>query len=112
MTGDFTFMPWRRKWHPLQLSCLENPVEEKPGGLHRPRVAEVGLGRATAFLLLALLGSPAWPPGPGAPQPGPCARLPTRTSFTRPPVLPQLTQQPGSLGWILDDRSWFGRWRP
>ena len=21
----FTFMHWRRKWHPLQCSCLENP---------------------------------------------------------------------------------------
>ena len=21
----FTFMPWRRKWQPLQCSCLENP---------------------------------------------------------------------------------------
>ena len=21
----FTFMRWRRKWHPLQCSCLENP---------------------------------------------------------------------------------------
>ena len=23
----FTFMHWRRKWHPLQCSCLENPRE-------------------------------------------------------------------------------------
>ena len=33
-------------------------------------------------------------------------------SFLTHSVLPQLTQQPGSLGWILVDRSWFGRWRP
>ena len=23
----FTFLHWRRKWHPLQCSCLENPRE-------------------------------------------------------------------------------------
>jgi len=29
----FTFMHWRRKWHPLQCSCLENPGTGQPGGL-------------------------------------------------------------------------------
>ena len=29
----FTFMHWRRKWQPLQCSCLENPRDSRPGGL-------------------------------------------------------------------------------
>ena len=29
----FTSMNWRRKWHPLQCSCLENPRDREPGGL-------------------------------------------------------------------------------
>ena len=29
----FTFLHWRRKWHRLQCSCLENPRDGKPGGL-------------------------------------------------------------------------------
>ena len=29
----FTFMHWRRKWQPLQCSCLENPRAGEPGGL-------------------------------------------------------------------------------
>ena len=26
-------IPWRREWHPLLYSCLENPWTEEPGGL-------------------------------------------------------------------------------
>ena len=26
-------MPWRRKWQPLQYSCLENPMDRRAGGL-------------------------------------------------------------------------------
>ena len=29
----FTFMHWRRKWHPLQYSCLENPRDREASGL-------------------------------------------------------------------------------
>ena len=28
----FTFMPWRRKWQPLQCSCLENPGDRGAWG--------------------------------------------------------------------------------
>ena len=26
-------IPWRRKWQPLQYSCLGNPMDREPGGL-------------------------------------------------------------------------------
>ena len=31
--SHFTFRHWRRNWHPLQYSCLENPRDGEPGGL-------------------------------------------------------------------------------
>ena len=38
----FTFMHWRRKWHPLQCSCLENP---RDGGAQWAAVYGVAQGR-------------------------------------------------------------------
>ena len=38
----FSFMPWRRKWHPLQRSCLENP---RDGGAWQAAVHGVAKSR-------------------------------------------------------------------
>ena len=38
----FTFMHWRRKWHPLQCSCLENPRDGEPGGLPSMGLHRIG----------------------------------------------------------------------
>ena len=38
----FTFMHWRRKWQPLQCSCLENPRDGRPGGLTSLGLHRVG----------------------------------------------------------------------
>ena len=37
---------WRREWQPLQNSCLENPIEKEPGGLHS-EVAELNTTEVT-----------------------------------------------------------------
>ena len=81
----FTFMPWRRKWHPTPALLPGKSCGGRSLVGCRPRVAESRTRRSDfTFLLLALLGSPAWPPGPGAPQPGPAAHLPARTIFPHP----------------------------
>ena len=38
----FTFMHWKRKWHPLQCSCLENP---RDGGAWWAAISGVAQGR-------------------------------------------------------------------
>ena len=38
----FTFTHWRRKWQPLQCSCLENPGSGEPGGLPSMGTHRVG----------------------------------------------------------------------
>ena len=50
----FTSMHWRRKWHPLQCSCLENPRDGEPGGL--PSMGSHRVGHDWSDLAAAATG--------------------------------------------------------
>ena len=45
----------RRQWHPLQYSCLENPMDEDPGRLQSMRSLRVGHDWATSLSLFTFM---------------------------------------------------------